>query len=93
MQDRVQAREEGATALAPPEAPVCPEYGLEAGRFPMLSQAWVLLEPLEPVHVVAAHLVPPRHRWVINSDGFAWNLWMAEPLTGTVSADIDEADG
>ncbi|MFF7882783.1 DUF6083 domain-containing protein [Streptomyces sp. NPDC020794] len=74
-QDRVQAREEGATALAPPEAPVCPECGLEADRFPTLSQAWVLLEPLEPVHVVAAHLVPPRHRWVINSDGVAWNLW------------------
>ncbi|MFE2963846.1 DUF6083 domain-containing protein [Streptomyces sp. NPDC059340] len=59
-QDRVQAREEGATALAPPEAPVCPECGLEADRFPTLSQAWVLLEPLEPEHVVAAHLVPPR---------------------------------
>ncbi|MFF8029495.1 DUF6083 domain-containing protein [Streptomyces sp. NPDC007896] len=91
-QDRVQAREEGATALAPPEAPVCPECGLEADRFPTLSQAWMLLEPLEPEHVVAAHLVPPRHRWVINSDGVAWNLWMAEPLTRTVSADIDEAD-
>lgn len=80
--DRVQARAEGATAPAPPEAPVCPECGLEADRYPTLSRAWVLLERLDPVNVVPSHMVPPRFRWLINTDGVAWNTWLAEPTPG-----------
>jgi hypothetical protein len=80
--DRVEAVTEGATAPAPPDPPVCPECGLEADRFLTLSQAWVLLEPLEPVNVLPAHFVPPRQRWLINSDGVAWNPWNAEPTEG-----------
>ncbi|MEU5382021.1 DUF6083 domain-containing protein [Streptomyces sp. NPDC005968] len=82
--DRVQAREEGATAPAPPAPPVCPECGLDADRYPTLSQAWVLLEHLDPVNVLPAHMVPPRFRWLINADGVAWNPWLAEPTPGAL---------
>ncbi|MFJ8025878.1 DUF6083 domain-containing protein [Streptomyces sp. NPDC096311] len=82
--DRIEAREEGATAPAPPLPPVCRECGLGADRFPTLSKAWVLLERLDPVNVVPAHMVPPRFRWLINADGVAWNPWLAEPTPGAV---------
>lgn len=82
--DRAEAREEGATAAGPPALPVCPECGLEADRFPTLSQAWVLLEPLDPVNTVPTHMVPPGFRWLIDSDGTAWNPSLAEPTAGAV---------
>ncbi|TGB06533.1 DUF6083 domain-containing protein [Streptomyces sp. MZ04] len=82
--DRAEAMLQGATAPAPPDPPVCPECGQEADRFPTYSQAWVLLEPLEPVNEVPAHFVPPRQRWLVNSDGVAWNPWEAEPTPGAV---------
>ncbi|MER7179116.1 DUF6083 domain-containing protein [Streptomyces hyaluromycini] len=82
LTDRVQAREEGADAPAPPAASVCPQCGLAADRFPTRSKAWVFLEALEPAAEVPAHMVPPFFRWLISQDGVAWCPGDAEPAPG-----------
>ncbi|MEU7340178.1 DUF6083 domain-containing protein [Streptomyces sp. NPDC007074] len=82
LTDRLQAREEGADAPAPPAPPVCVECGLAAERFPTLSNAWVFLETLKPVVEVPAHMVPPSFRWLVSQDGFAWCPGDVEPAPG-----------
>lgn len=82
LTDRVEARDEGADAPAPPVLPLCRECGLEADRFPTLSNAWVFLEPLNPVREVPAHMVPPFFRWLVTEDGVAWCPGGAEPAPG-----------
>ncbi|MBD0743541.1 hypothetical protein BG418_18380 [Streptomyces sp. CBMA152] len=73
---------EGATAPPPPAPPNCRFCGLAQDRFATPhSGHWVLLEP----GVTApAHRVPPRRRWIIGSDGTAYNTWDAEPTPGAV---------
>lgn len=80
--DRAQAAEDGATAAGPPARPECPDCGLTGERYPTWTNAWVLLEPLEPRETLPAHMVPPRQRWMIDSNGRAWNTHDAEPTPG-----------
>ncbi|MFE0674109.1 DUF6083 domain-containing protein [Streptomyces sp. NPDC058867] len=82
LTDRVQAWEEGADAPPPPAPPVCPECGLAAERVPTRSNAWLLLEVLDPGPEVPAHLVPPFFRWLVSDDGVAWCPGDAEPTPG-----------
>ncbi|WP_392675849.1 DUF6083 domain-containing protein [Streptomyces sp. LN785] len=72
---------EGATAPRPPTPPDCPFCDLPQDRYATHYEGhWVLLE----THIVVpAHILPPRRRWIIASDGAAMNLWDAEPLPGT----------
>lgn len=80
--DRVEAREAGADADGPPAEPKCRECGLGADRFETWFGAWVLLEPLDPVEEIPAHMVPPFFRWVIDSAGRACWARNAEPPSG-----------
>ncbi|MCX4706749.1 DUF6083 domain-containing protein [Streptomyces sp. NBC_01373] len=84
IEDRAEAVRVGATAPAPPVSPVCPECGLMADRFPTYSEAWVLLEPLDPVEALPSHFVPPGERWMVDGNGVAWNAGDAEPAQGAV---------
>ncbi|MFI8436991.1 DUF6083 domain-containing protein [Streptomyces sp. NPDC079020] len=78
--DAPQSVREGATAPPPPAPPECPQCELPQDRYPTLHpQAWVLLEP---GITVPSHTVPPRRRWLITTDGVAWNTWDAEPVPG-----------
>ncbi|WP_233534875.1 DUF6083 domain-containing protein [Streptomyces sp. CRB46] len=38
---------------------------------------------LEPDGLIPAPLVPPGHRWRVDSDGIAWNPALDEPAPGT----------
>ncbi|MEW2393153.1 DUF6083 domain-containing protein [Streptomyces venezuelae] len=80
--DRAQAADDGATGPAPPAPPVCPDCGLPGDRYPTWTNTWVLLEPVEPRETLPAHMVPARQRWLIDSDGHAWNTHDAEPTPG-----------
>lgn len=82
LTDRVEAREAGADADGPPAPPQCRECGLGAGRFETWFGAWVLLEPLDPVEEIPAHMVPPFFRWVIDSAGRACWTRNVEPPQG-----------
>ncbi|MET9515813.1 DUF6083 domain-containing protein [Streptomyces sp. NPDC002994] len=78
----VQAMLEGATAPGPPAPATCEHCELPQDRYPTLYPGrWVFLEPRS---AVPAHHLPPRRRWIITTDGVAWNLWDAEPIPGTV---------
>lgn len=82
IEDRAEAVRVGANAPAPPAPPICPECGLNADRFPTYTDAWVLLEPLDPVEVLPSHFVPPGQRWMVDENGVAWNAGDAEPAPG-----------
>lgn len=82
LTDRAEARESLADAEGPPALPVCRECGLEADRFETHSGHWVLLEPLDPVVEVPAHMVPPFFRWVIDVAGKACWARDVEPPPG-----------
>ncbi|MFI6035705.1 DUF6083 domain-containing protein [Streptomyces sp. NPDC051315] len=79
--DRAQAAVEGATGPEPPAPPDCPHCGLTGDRHATYYGSHVLLEPGMPV---PAHMVPPWHRWHIDSDGTAWNSRADEPEPGAV---------
>ncbi|WP_149182772.1 DUF6083 domain-containing protein [Streptomyces sp. TRM49041] len=79
--DHAQAISDGATAPPPPEPPVCRECGLHGERRPTYYGACVLLEPRREA---PAHMVPPWHRWYVDSGGRAWNSGDTEPGPGSV---------
>ncbi|MEV8321069.1 DUF6083 domain-containing protein [Streptomyces sp. NPDC059900] len=84
LTDRAEALDAGADADGPPARPVCRECGLEADRFETWFGAWVLLERLDPVAEVPAHMVPPFFRWVIDRAGMACWTRDAEPSPGAM---------
>ncbi|WP_165283243.1 MULTISPECIES: DUF6083 domain-containing protein [unclassified Streptomyces] len=57
---------EGARCLGREQLFTCPYCGLPQERVPTLDDGTVMLEP---DMMVAAHLVPADHRWIVLPDG------------------------
>ncbi|MFF3355170.1 DUF6083 domain-containing protein [Streptomyces sp. NPDC002917] len=78
--DYEQARDDGAIP-GPEPGPACPDCGLGGDIHATYYHWWIRLEPEDP-EPLAAHTVPPRQRWYLDSNGTAWNSQDDEPDPG-----------